>query len=211
MIKDLGNILNGKTTVRHWAVYKCPKCGDHFTRRVDAKKVTCNKHGRQLHGQWNTRLYYIWNDMKNRCYNPNANRYDVYGKEGVTVYNDWHNFKPFYDWAIANGYRDDLFLDKDILCNKLGISPKTYSPKTCKWVSLKVQNRATRKIQKNNTSGYRGVSKSRSGLKWRSRITVDLKEHTLGSFEYPWTAAYAYDAFIMKNNLEHTKNFTTVF
>ena len=91
------------------------------------------KHGLRKH-----RLYRIWSNMKNRCYNPNTRSYERYGGRGITVCDEWKNdFMSFYNWSIANGYRDDLTLDRS---NNDG----NYTPENCRW--------ATQKQQHNNTS-----------------------------------------------------------
>lgn len=41
----------------------------------------------------------------------------------------------FIKWCEENGYEENLVLDKDILCDKLGISPKIYSPSTCMFIT----------------------------------------------------------------------------
>jgi hypothetical protein len=65
------------------------------------------------HGLKNTRLYKIWQQMKNRCLNPKGNRFKDYGARGITVCDEWKNdFKAFYDWAMSNGYSDDLTIDR---------------------------------------------------------------------------------------------------
>jgi hypothetical protein len=53
------------------------------------------------------------------------------------------------------------------------------------------ENQWNRSKNKNNTSGFKGVSRNRSG--WRARITVDNKEIHLGTFKTATQAARAYD------------------
>lgn len=90
------------------------------------------------HGLRYTRLYGIWLQIKNRCYNPKTGRYGDYGARGIKVCDEWCNdFKAFYDWAMANGYRDDLSIDrKDVNGN--------YEPSNCKWATVKEQARNKR-------------------------------------------------------------------
>lgn len=59
---------------------------------------------------------------------------------------------------------------------------------------------------KHNRSGYRGVHMSKTG-KFIAQISVNKKRIHLGSFTYPYTGAYAYDSYVLMNNLEHTMNF----
>lgn len=55
------------------------------------------------------------------------------------------------------------------------------------------QNHANRPAPVNNTSGYKGVVKARSG-RWAARITVGFKARHLGTYDDPWDAAEAYNA-----------------
>ena len=66
---------------------------------------------------------------------PNHKQYKNWGGNGVTICQEWlDSFESFAQWALSNGYEDHLELDKDELCEQLGISPKVYSPQTCRWV-----------------------------------------------------------------------------
>ena len=44
----------------------------------------------------------------------------------------------FYDWAINNGYKKGLVLDKDIICLVKDIETMYYSPDTCQFVTPSV-------------------------------------------------------------------------
>lgn len=96
-----------------------------------------------IHGKRQTRLYRIWLSMKNRCNNPNYHHYDRYGGRGIVVCDKWQsNFQAFWEWAMANGYQDDLSIDR--IDNDKG-----YSPDNCRW--------ATAKEQANNLSSNRMI------------------------------------------------------
>ena len=64
------------------------------------------------HGHSNDRIYSIWCDMKRRCKNPKNKRYNRYGGRGICVCEEWENFENFYDWAIKNGYEENLTLER---------------------------------------------------------------------------------------------------
>lgn len=71
--------------------------------------------------------------MKSRCYNNKRKDFSCYGGRGIAVCDDWKdNFKAFYDWAMANGYADNLTIDR-IDVNWC------YCPNNCRWVSMKEQ------------------------------------------------------------------------
>lgn len=99
-------------------------------------------HGDNAHGLSKSRIYHTWNKMRKRC-DPNRAKghdYDNYAARGIRVCVEWDDpndingsFRRFYDWAMANGYRDDLTIDR-----KDNDGP--YAPWNCRWVTQEVQN-----------------------------------------------------------------------
>lgn len=88
------------------------------------------------HGMYRTRVYCCWNDMKQRCFNPNNKAYPNYGARGIKVCDDWldkeNGFMNFYNWAMENGYQDNLTLDRiDVNGN--------YEPSNCRWLTIQEQ------------------------------------------------------------------------
>ena len=85
------------------------------------------------HGKRHTRIYNIWRSMRQRCNNPNANRYYRYGGRGIKVCEEWENsFTAFYEWAVAHGYADNLTIERK---NPNG----DYEPSNCCWETYKKQ------------------------------------------------------------------------
>ena len=59
------------------------------------------------------RLYRIWQMMRQRCNNENAENYKYYGGRGICVCDEWENdFSLFALWSFANGYNDNLTIDR---------------------------------------------------------------------------------------------------
>lgn len=82
----------------------------------------------------NTRLYGIWEGLVQRCCNVKCKSYTRYGAVGRGLCEEWRNSsRAFYDWALDNGYKDNLTLER--IDNSLG-----YSPDNCKRVDRRTQN-----------------------------------------------------------------------
>ena len=78
--------------------------------------------------------------MRERCYDKNSKPFKNYGGRGISICDEWKNdFAAFRDWALANGYREDLSIDRiDVNGN--------YCPENCRWVSLEDQQKNKRNV-----------------------------------------------------------------
>lgn len=87
------------------------------------------------------RLYRIWRGLKQRCINPNAPEWENYGGRGIRVCAEWDaDYPAFKAWALANGYTDDLQIDR-------ADNDGPYSPSNCRWVTGKANSRNTRRTR----------------------------------------------------------------
>jgi hypothetical protein len=130
------------------------------------------------HGQYGTKLYGVWAGMKQRCQNPKAHEYENYGGRGITVCTNWQTAKPFLDWALANGYREGLQLDR---IN----TDKGYSPENCRFVTP-AENECNRKNNVFLTVG----NETKTISEW-SRIVGCKKDLIYSRIKLGWDAKKA--------------------
>lgn len=80
------------------------------------------------HKATRTRLYNIWKNMRYRCQNQNWKPYENYGARGIAVCDEWNTFTVFQAWALSNGYKESLELDRNDVNGN-------YEPSNCRWLS----------------------------------------------------------------------------
>lgn len=146
------------------------------------KSCGCLKkeNGNPTHREIHTRLYRIWGNMCNRCSNSNNPAWDRYGGRGITVCDEWKSFECFRDWAMKNGYADNLTLDRRD--NDMG-----YNPSNCRWVDRFAQANNKRD---NHVIAYNGETKTLA--EWARTIGIPYKtlHNRVVSMDWPIERAF---------------------
>lgn len=122
--KQLGRVVNGYVL----------SCGCLAKEKSKIRLTSTRKHNGR-----GTRLYNIWKNMRQRCNNPNANGYKTYGGRGIKVCEEWDEFPNFQKWALNNGYKENLDIDRID-------NDKNYSPDNCQWVTRSYNTRKRNKL-----------------------------------------------------------------
>ena len=127
------------------------------------------------HGYTNTRLYRTWKKIKERCLKENNINFKNYGGRGISICNEWLNPTVFINWALENGYNDNLQIDR---INNDG----NYCPENCRFVTIQENLGVGRKRnRKDNASGFCGVYKTtvNNNVYWVAKI----KNERIGYFK----------------------------
>lgn len=156
-------------------------CDKHYRRWKKYDDPNFTKH----HGYSHHSLYWVWGDMKKRCYNSKHKMYKYYGGRGISICDEWiKSFTIFKMWCFENGWKKGLEIDRRD-------NDGDYTPENCRFVTHKENMHNQKLLRKNNTSGYRGIDYQ--DKKWRARIYTNGKRKSLGSFNSPRLAALQYD------------------
>lgn len=104
------------------------------TKSCGCLRITSNT----KHGCCNDRLYKIYYEIIDRCFNSNNKCYSSYGGRGIIMCDEWKNdYLKFEKWSIENGYKQGLSIDR--IDNDKG-----YNPDNCRGTNNKVQARNRR-------------------------------------------------------------------
>lgn len=145
-----------------------------YSNLISGKTTSCGCYQEELnhevkHGLSRTRLFRIWKGILKRCYDENNYAYSNYGGRGIRVCDEWlietdyEGLYNFYNWAMENGYSDELTIDR---INVDGI----YEPKNCRWSTYKEQN-----SNKRNNVYIEIEGESKSLAEWAEFTGIDIR------------------------------------
>lgn len=140
----------------------------------EIRRNTCRTRS-TTHGMTHTRLYQIWNNMKQRIKNEKNPRYTYYGGRGIKLCKEWERFEDFRDWAFNNGYNDELTIDR---INNDG----DYSPQNCRWTTQYTQSNNKRT---NVFIEYKG--KRQTIAQWAVELNINVPTLWMRLYHYKWT------------------------
>lgn len=168
--------LNEKDKYKHW-LYRCVcnECGyektssyglvaspSHVAKTCNHLRasgdIITNKHKWQ-----HQRMGEIFKGIITRCYNKNDKNYRWYGAKGVKVCQEWlNNPKLFEKWALQNGYKDNLTIDRMD-------ANKDYCPENCRWITVEENIRRAGKVNWITIN-----NKTLTGRQWATELGLGL-------------------------------------
>lgn len=77
-------------------------------------------------------LYNVWKNMIHRCEDETSDRYYTYGERGISVCEEWHDFRTFAKWATENGWKRGLSIERKNL-------NKDYCSENCTFITMAEQ------------------------------------------------------------------------
>lgn len=160
--RKLIDVFYDENNKRKMAITECIYCESKKNMRlsdfISNVAVSCKCRAIK-HGMNRTKIYSVYANIKYRCYNTNHHEFHNYGGKGIVVCDEWlgeNGFANFYEWALNNGYKEGLTIDR---LNSDG----NYEPSNCQWITRSANTVKSNKIcqhRKADKGTYYGISPS---------------------------------------------------
>ena len=168
-----------KPSGEHVPMWKCKcECGNDcvknqynliegYTSSCGCIRIENTIKAHKIHGETNSKLYRVWENIKKRCYDPNATGYNHYGGRGISMCDEWKDsYVTFREWALQHGYQFNADR-KECTIERINVDGN-YCPENCKWANMKEQG--------NNKRNNRIIKIDELSLtvpQWAERMGVD--------------------------------------
>lgn len=147
-------------------------CNRHYKEAQLDGSIAVAPYLSYRHKLSNHELYHTWENMRQRCNNPNNTGYKWYGGRGIQICKRWNDFSKFL--ADVGERPKGMTLDR---INGNG----NYEPNNVRWVTQAEQIHNTGLGVRNKT-GYKGVWYNKKVRNYQAKIVVNSKQMYLGSF-----------------------------
>jgi len=159
---------------KYWCLCDCGNYTVSVSTRLNAgKKKSCgcmveehrrNFRGKVKHGDSNSAEYTCWQNIKERCFNPNCGSYAEYGARGITMADEWVNDYGKFLEHVGRRPSDSHSIER--IDNEIG-----YYPGNLRWALLdeqSVNKRWTRWVE------WNGEQVKLAELCWDNGWNLDL-------------------------------------
>ena len=154
---DRLTVIGKACTTKSGSVWVCLcDCGEIILkltsslRRKNMKHIGCkscsrNTRARSIVKNYGTRnykkrkLYGIWKGMRSRCRDKGNTSYKYYGGKGIKVCEEWNDYKVFRSWALLNGYKNGMSIDRLD-------SFRDYEPSNCQILTKSENSKRIKKL-----------------------------------------------------------------
>lgn len=153
----------------------------------------CANRSIQTHGLSSSPVYNIWQGIKQRCTNPAAGMWHLYGGRGITMAPEW--LTSFERFAADMGPRPSPKHSIDRIDND-----GPYEPQNCRWATKSEQSRNTRR---NVYWTHQG--RTMTVVEWAEELGVDpntLRQRVNG---YGWSVERALTTTVGPRGRNHRR------
>ena len=162
-IKDMKGKTIGRLTfkeyvgiINHHAMWLCQcSCGNEcivpavHVRNENTSSCGCLAHEILMERNYKHNCAYLpiyrnYHNMLRRCFDKTDKAYMNYGGRGIIVCKEWANkdngFINFYNWAIKNGYKEEILPNgkNKWTLDRINVDGN-YEPNNCRWATNKQQ------------------------------------------------------------------------